>query len=84
MGGSANISTMRDRKAQAKALRNLASYLEEDETELPDELEAAVDNIVDLLAFHARVEEAARDWHEREARGERAIPSAEARRILGL
>jgi len=69
-----------DRQAQATALRDLAKRIEDTEGDLPDDVAEAVRSILDLL----ELEDAARDWHEREARGEKAIPSAEVRRILGF
>jgi len=61
----------------------------EDIAEVVDMLEAENDPDVHDLdeeeedrEFEGELVEAARDWHEREARGERAIPADEVRRIL--
>ena len=68
-----------DRQTQAKALREMAQRLEEVDDDLPDDVVGAVEEIVDWIW----VDEAVRDWRAREAAGEKTIPSAEVRRILG-
>ncbi len=80
---------MRDRKTLATALRKFADYIERDEKLDVSELQGAMNDIaevVDLLEAEDDewAREAQRDWHAREAQGEKAIPSAEVRRILGL
>jgi len=67
-----------DRKAQATALRKFADYIEEGRSDLPDEVEDVVQSVADLMWAEA----AARDWHEREAKGEKTVPAAEVRRLL--
>ncbi|HWL89712.1 MAG TPA: hypothetical protein VNO21_28105 [Polyangiaceae bacterium] len=70
-----------DRKIQANALREFAGYLEEEAgDDLPEDVAAAVTSIVNLIK-HRR---AMHDWWEREAKGEKTIPSAEARKRLGF
>jgi len=68
------------RKVQATALREIADWIDETGDELSEEVAAMVDEMLDLIDH----EEAVRDWREREARGEKTIPSAEARKILGF
>ncbi len=68
------------RKVQATTLREIADWIEETGDDLSDEVAAMADDMLDLIEH----EEAVRDWREREARGEKTVPSAEARRILGF
>ncbi|HWL85802.1 MAG TPA: hypothetical protein VNO21_08375 [Polyangiaceae bacterium] len=66
-----------ERKAQANALRELADVLENGNA-LPREVERSVKRIAALM----RLRRSVREW--REAKDEQTIPSAEARKILGL
>ncbi|WP_394825842.1 hypothetical protein [Pendulispora albinea] len=68
------------RKVQATALREIADWIEATGDDLSDGVAHMVDDMLDLIDH----EEAVRDWREREARGEKTISSAEARKILGF
>ncbi|HWL86050.1 MAG TPA: hypothetical protein VNO21_09630 [Polyangiaceae bacterium] len=68
------------RKAQATALREIASWIEEKGDDLSEDVVTMVDDLLDLV----RHDEAVRDWRAREAAGEKTIPSAEVRKMLGF
>ncbi|WP_394822376.1 hypothetical protein [Pendulispora albinea] len=71
-----------DRRTQASALRWLAERIEESDADLSDD-ERVMGTVAHIVAL-MKLDEAVRDWHEREAAGEKTLSSAEVRRMLGM
>ncbi len=68
-------------KSRATALREIADEIEKKgDGNLSEDIVTMVDDLLDLI----RHDEAVRDWRAREAAGEKTIPSAEVRKMLGF